>query len=109
MRPYLQQIFAVVMALATAGAQVVCACTTPPVFHQSPPQQITQGCAGQKDCCRKAESKPIQPVRPEPCNQCNLKHRAEQAMPDRHDGALAPHVIAFAIPAALTHGLLSSG
>jgi hypothetical protein len=99
-RPYVQKLFALVIALATAGAQVVCACTTPAVFHQPAPRQITQSCAGQKECCRKAESKPVQPARQEPCNQCNLKHRAEQAMPDRHDGALTPHVMAFAIPAA---------
>jgi hypothetical protein len=98
-RSYVQKLFAVVIALATAGAQVLCACATPPAFHQPPPQ-VTHRCAGEKECCRKAESKPIQPARQEPCNQCNLKHRAEQSMPDRHDGALAPHVMAFAIPAA---------
>jgi hypothetical protein len=94
----LHKLIALTIALATAGAQVVCACTSPPNAHQ-PPLQIAQGCAAEKECCRKAQvSKPPAPAKQEPCDQCNLKHRAEQAMPDKHDGMSAPQSAALAIP-----------
>jgi hypothetical protein len=77
------------MALATAGAQVVCACPAALTAHQPKPVVI-KACAGEKECCRKAElSKPLTPPKQEPCDKCNLKHRSEQAMPDRHESALA--------------------
>jgi hypothetical protein len=89
---YFHKLFALAIALATAGAQVVCACPTPAVVHQAPPP-ISQTCAGEKECCRKTEaSKPIEPPKQDPCNKCNLKHRTEQAMPDRQDGTFLPQL-----------------
>jgi hypothetical protein len=41
-------------------------------------------------------AKPVQPPKEQPCDQCNLKHRAEQAMPDRHTDA-APQMELSAI------------
>jgi hypothetical protein len=97
--PYFHKFFAFTIALATAGAQVVCACPTPVVFHQvSAP--ITKACAGQSDCCRKAEaSKPVEPAKQEPCEKCNLKHRTQQAMPDRQAGSAVPQLALSFIPA----------
>jgi len=88
---YLHKIIAFTIALATAGAQVVCACPSSLVVHQPKPV-ITKACEGEKECCRTTQpSKPVQPPKQEPCNKCNLKHRAEQAMPDRHDSVTALH------------------
>jgi len=97
--PYFHKFFAFTIALATAGAQVVCACPTPVVLHQvSAP--ITKACAGENDCCRKAEAgKPVEPPKQEPCEKCNLKHRTQQAMPDRHDGSSVPQLALSSIPA----------
>ena len=90
----MHKLLVVVIALATAGAQVVCACSTPVVQQAAP--QLKQACAGEKECCRKAQSQPIQPAKQEPCSQCNLKHRAEQMTPDRQ-GDLVPHMELAAI------------
>src|SRR3954471_16564310 len=80
------------IALATAGAQVVCACPNP-ALHQAPPPRA---CASDKDCCKTLVNKPVQPPKEQPCGQCNLKHRSEQAMPDRHTDA-APQISLVAI------------
>jgi len=96
---YLHKLFAFVIALATAGAQVVCACSTP-VVHQSP-RPIIPACAAEKECCRKvAVSKLLEPIKQEPCEKCNLKHRTEQAMPDRQVGSAVPQLAlaAFDVP-----------
>jgi hypothetical protein len=94
---YLYKLLTIAIALATAGAQVVCACPNP-AFHRAPPPP--RACAADKECCRKTElAKPVQPAKDQPCDQCNLKHRAEQAMPDRHTDAapqMALSVIAVA-------------
>ena len=88
---YLHRFLAITIALATAGAQVVCACPAGFVLQQPKPV-LNKSCEGEKECCRKAQlSRPVQPPTQEPCNKCNLKHRAEQAMPDRHDAALLVH------------------
>jgi hypothetical protein len=82
----------ITIALAV-GAQVVCACPNS-VFHQASPPRA---CAADKECCRKTESaRPVQPPKDQPCDKCNLKHRAEQAMPDRHSDA-APQMALLAI------------
>jgi hypothetical protein len=87
----LSKFLAVTIALATAGAQVVCACPSGFVLQQPKPLTI-KACAGEKECCRTAQpSKPGQPPKQERCNICNLKHRAEQAMPDRHDSVVTLH------------------
>jgi len=102
----------VTIALATAGAQVVCACPTALTSLQ-PQSAVTQSCSGEKECCRKAKlSKPVQPPKQLPCNNCNLKHRAEQAMPDRHDSVLSAHSllwisIPLAAPASADVSVLS--
>ena len=98
---YLHRFLAITIALATAGAQVVCACPAGFVLQQPKPV-MTKSCEGEKECCRRAQlSKPVQPPTQEPCNKCNLKHRAEQAMPDRHDSALNVHsVLWFDVPPA---------
>ena len=93
---YFHKLFAVIIALATAGAQVVCACPTP-VLHQAPPV-VTRVCSGEKECCRKLQaSKPVEPAKQKPCNQCNLKHRTEQAMPDQAAGSTVPQLTLCAI------------
>jgi len=95
--PYFHKLFAITIALATAGAQVVCGCPTP-VFHQAAPP-ITKACVGQSDCCRKAEaSKPVEPPKQEPCEKCNLRHRTQQAMPDQA-GSSVPQLSLSSIPA----------
>jgi len=101
MSRHLHKLFAVIIALATAGAQVVCACPTS-LFHQPPPP-IRQSCAGEKECCRKPQaSRPVETPGQEPCNKCNLKHRAEQAMPDQQAGSSIPHLAFVALAAPVT-------
>lgn len=95
---HFHKLLAVVIALATAGAQVVCACSTPAVHQPLPP--ISSSCESQKECCRKAQTRPVQPAKQAPCDQCNLKHRAQQAMPDRHDNLPPLEVSAIALPVA---------
>ena len=98
MSRYFHKLFAITIALATAGAQVVCACPTPGVFHQAAPP-ITKACVGESDCCRKAEAhKPVEPPKQEPCEKCNLKHRTQQAMPDRQAGSSVPQLALSFIP-----------
>jgi len=45
-------------------------------------------------------ARPVQPAKDQPCDQCNLKHRAEQAVPDRHTDA-APQMALSAIAVAV--------
>ncbi|HEV8292166.1 MAG TPA: hypothetical protein VGP94_09590 [Tepidisphaeraceae bacterium] len=93
---YLHKLFAVVIALTTAGAQVVCACPIASIPLQAPP--AIKGCAGEKECCGKSElSKPIQPSKQEPCEKCNLKHRTEQAMPDRQSAPVLPQLDLYSV------------
>ena len=102
MSGHLYKLLTLTIALATAGAQVVCACPTPVFHHALPP--VTKVCAGEKECCRKLQaSKPVEPAKQEPCNQCNLKHRTEQATPDRQAGSSVPQLAlnALAVPASL--------
>ena len=95
---YLHKLFALTIALATAGAQVVCACPTA-VLHQAPPP-VTKVCAGEKECCRKLQAaKPVETPKQEPCNRCNLKHRTEQAVPDRQTGSTVPQLAFVALAA----------
>ena len=104
MSRYFHKLFALTIALATAGAQVVCACPTPSALHQAPPA-VTKLCAGEKECCRKLQaSKPVEPARQEPCNKCNLKHRTEQAIPDQQAGSAVPQLalVALAAPVSLS-------
>jgi len=97
----LHRFLAVFIALVTAGAQVVCACPAVAVAHQPSPA-ATQACTGEKECCRKAEAtKPVQPPKQDPCNQCNLKHRTEQTTPDRQVATLASELSFFAFAAPL--------
>jgi len=98
---FAQKLLAAIIALTTAGAQVVCACPTA-LASIRPQPAVAKSCTGQKECCRKSElSKPVQPPRQLPCNNCNLKHRAEQAMPDRHDSVLSAHSLLWSsIPLA---------
>jgi len=109
---FAQKLLAVTIALATAGAQVVCACPAGFVLQQPKPV-MTKTCEGEKECCRRAQlSKPVQPPTQEPCNKCNLQHRAEQAMPDRHDSVLSAHSllwisIPLAAPASADVSVLS--
>ena len=106
MSRYFHKLFALTIALATAGAQVVCACPTP-VSHQSPPP-ITQSCTGEKDCCRKAVvSKPAEPPKQEPCEKCNLRHPTQQAMPDGHAGSSVPQLALSAIDIPLALPMLA--
>ena len=101
MSRFWNKFLAFTLALATAGAQVVCACPTALTAHQ-PPQVLKKTCADEKECCRKAElSKPVTPAKQEPCDKCNLKHRTEQAMPDRHESVVAAQpVLWFAAPSS---------
>lgn len=86
-RPLLR-LLAVVLALATAGAQVVCACPMLGEVKATPP--VVQKCAGEAECCRKDVAETQAPVqKEEPCDKCNLKHRALQAMPDAQGSAPA--------------------
>jgi hypothetical protein len=84
---YLHKVFAAAMALMMAGAQVVCACSTPPVTREPAPAKAA-ACVGESKCCKAQVSKPVQPPKQEPCDKCNLKHRAEQAVPQQQAGSL---------------------
>ena len=66
------KLLTVVLALGTAGAQVVCGCPAPRV-------EVAKTCTEKKPCCKKSEA-PVE--KKDPCESCTIKHRPQQAMPD---------------------------
>src|SRR5438552_17043149 len=69
------KLFAVALAMLTAGAQVVCACWNS--LRREVARPMMQACAGEGECCRK-----VQESRPEqqgPCEKCNLKDQVQAA------------------------------
>src|SRR5438067_513744 len=73
------KLFAVALAMLTAGAQVVCACSNS--LRREVARPMMQACAGEGECCRKVQDS--RPEKQEPCEKCNLKNQV-QAAPDRH-------------------------
>jgi hypothetical protein len=87
MSRFLMKMLAVMLAVATVGAQLVCACPTAVAAPQAA-EEIAAGCVGEGDCCIKEDAKTPPPAKDEePCDQCNLKHPALQAVPDTQSTA----------------------
>jgi hypothetical protein len=85
-----------VLALATAGAQVVCACAMPAAPKTEP--IVEKACVGEGECCHKkalASEVPVQKTNP--CDQCNVKHRTDQAKPESSHAVVSPHVVLHAL------------
>src|SRR5688500_3920251 len=79
---FLTKMLAVMLAVATVGAQLVCACPTSVASPQAA-EEIAAACVREGDCCIKEDAKTPPPAKDEePCDQCNLKHPALQAVPD---------------------------
>jgi hypothetical protein len=98
---FLYTAFVLSLAVATAGAQVVCACGTRTLAPQ-PAKPVALACAGSGECCHKDESEKTAPVPDhDPCDKCNVKHRTPQAMPDSHDSASTLQPSFDAIPVSL--------
>jgi hypothetical protein len=94
-----------VLALATAGAQVVCACAMPGAPKAEP--MVEKSCAGEGECCQKkalAAEVPVQKT--DPCGQCNLKHRTDQAKPESASVVASPQLVihVLAVPVLFTPG-----
>lgn len=75
------------LTITTVGAPFVCAC--PPEIAPDPVASAPPSCAS--DCCKP------QPVTPDqdqqPCEQCNLEHRAHQPLPTTPDLTSDLHVL----------------
>ena len=103
------KLLTVVLALASAGAQIVCGCPTVAVVQPVAPAVDTR-CAGAGECCHQIQPPPAAPENQQPCDKCNFKHRTEQAVPDQQlqsisHLAAAPHwvwveTVALAAPDA---------
>src|SRR4051812_10001420 len=98
MARWLHKLLAVFLALATAGAQVVCPSPPAATIHELT-RPITRACVGEGDCCVKAQPIEAPVSKQEPCEKCNLKNRTQQAMPEPQAAAAVPQLDLFAFAA----------
>ena len=99
MKLCLYKLFLITLAAGTVGAQIVCACPGLATIREAP-KAMNVACVGERECCRKTEARAkVTPVKQEPCQKCNLKHRMQQALPDEQSTASMSNPILAALPA----------
>ena len=87
MRHRLLQVLSILLTITTVGAPFVCAC--PPEAGPDSIAPASPSCAS--DCCKPEPATPEQDQ--QPCEQCNLEHRADQPLPTTPDLTSGLHVL----------------